>query len=271
MTFTPMRRSQIVETVCKLDREFSDLEAQYHSEDKSVQTQLDERKAAIDEELSMLYVEYRDGLPKVLLSRCPFCHTVAELSMDNFGLDGLWWSVDSPIRKIEYSPDPHFLAYTGAVELQPPLESMDRLVAPGPQAPFVVPSVLSHPNVKAVLYSLPIGLHRAFTIWYFANPIPFYLPLVNDWGIESYTQQTGQFDKTGRPIYSTAEAYHDESDFDFELEPWIRRGKLLWILPNDPSLKLNDRTDGCPYLNLPGKREEMYLKNGEAWSGEDSD
>src|SRR4051794_34893741 len=68
-------------------------------------------------ELRGLAEDYRRGVPVVPISRCPFTQDVLRHSFDFFGLDGLWWNYDDPVRPVEDLLATYF-ALTGSVWLQ---------------------------------------------------------------------------------------------------------------------------------------------------------
>ena len=204
---------------------------------------------------------YREQIPVLPLSRCPFTKIVYEHSIDPFGLDGLWWDYRSPNRPLEMLRG-NVLAFTGAVQVGKPLEQMPFLCRPGPEAPFVVPRILSRSGVRAVLYSLPIGVHIGYVITYFADPAPDNLEGFNDWGTDFY-----QFESdTDRLGWNQASA--TAADHDFSLEPYLTSRQLLWISPGDESMTLREGVQGCPYLDLEGSRVPQLVQDGERWLAE---
>ena len=57
----------------------------------------------------------------------------------------------------------------------------------------------------------------------------------------------------------------DPADFDYDLELYIRTGRLLWIAPGDETLTLRSTVEGCPFLGLPGMRHPVGLRDGVIW------
>jgi hypothetical protein len=196
---------------------------------------------------SELLRAYRDGLPQVPLSRCPFTQAVYSPAFDPFGLDGPWWDYYAGQRPFA-EPPTHWIALTGAMQLDPVLDDVPFLRIPGPAVPYVHPRLLECDGVKAVLYSLPVGRHAAFPIVYFAAEWPAGVRMPNLWGASFYRTFSGAGD-TG-----WYETYDRAADRDFDLAKWIEAGKLLWISPGDPEMALQPSAAGCPYLNLPGAR-----------------
>ena len=226
-----------------------------------------ERRALIDayhrarqsgdrDEARAVAAEYEAATPIVALSRCPFTGEVFETSLDLFGIDGLWWIYDRDIR-------PHvdtigtLFAFTGALVIDGPVADVPTLAMVGPGRPFVVPRILDHPALRAVVSSVLIGEHVGFPIVYFAQPIPADLERVDDWGhsIHYFT------DGAGNPTSAHATEYDPDKDFD--LAPWIERGKLSWIDAGDLDLTLRSDVQACPYLGLDGPTGRQYIEGGQ--------
>jgi hypothetical protein len=202
--------------------------------------------------------DYVAGVPIVSLSRCPFTGQVFETSLDIFGIDGLWWAYDYDYRPY-VEPIPTFFAWTGAMQLDGPIPSWSLKAMVGPSAPFVLPRILEHPHVRAVVSSVLIGEHIGFPIVYYASPLPHDLERVDDWGhrFHSYLRPDGS--------PTSAHSVQDPNEQDFELGPWIEQGKLSWIEPGDLRLDVRSGLEHCPYLDLPGERRRRYVQEGETW------
>lgn len=201
---------------------------------------------------------YRERLPVLALSRCPFTKTPYEHSIDPFGIDGLWWDHRSPNRPLELLQGT-VLAFTGALDVKTPIERMPLLCRPGPGAPFVVPRLLAREGVRAVISSLPIGRHSGYVIVYFADPVPDDLERFNDWGTDFY-QFESDTDRMGWNQGSAGAADHD-----FDLEKYLTSGQLMWIAPGDASLELRSGAGNCPYTGLKGSRLQQLVQDGERW------
>jgi len=187
---------------------------------------------------------YRDHVPLVALSRCPFSGEVVYHSLDHFGLDGLWWRYHVPIRPLEMLPGT-FVGLQGAVAIQRAPESIPFEVRPGPNAPFLNPRVMADPCVKAVISSVSIGGNVGYPICYFTAAQGQAFPRCNTWGTDRWTVLSND----GVLQWDAVE--DDESTFIFDLEPWIRDERVLWISRDDTTLTLRRGAEGCPYLVLP--------------------
>ncbi len=231
------------------------------------QKALEAQMAGMEKEIRDLLQCYLEGLPVLALSRCPFTGEALSLAIDNLGLDGLWWNNDAPKRPENKLPATYF-ALDGALKLGGEPEKASFLCSPGPDMPFVLPRLLEFVQVKAVISSIKIGPHTAYPIVYYADPMLSGEKRVNDWGTERYWE-TGsiipELYTPGQYISLTP----DTSEYDFDLVPWIRRGKLLWIMPGDESLTLHGHVSRCPYLDLPGSRRLKYIRDGKVWEEEE--
>lgn len=217
---------------------------------------MDNESTPIDEEIYQLGETYRNSLQDLAISRCPFTGQVLNYSIDNEGLDGLWWNFYDPIRK--ESPNMGtFLALTGAIKLNQPPDDTDFLVEVGPEIPYVLPELLNDENTLAVLSSFKIGAHTAFVVVYFSKNPSSVILRPDEWGTDRYYYQ----DEIGEVVWSQADEIMKIKDF--ELVPWIEAGKLFWVLPEDRALNLRADVRQCPYIGLIGNKNTQIIQNGE--------
>jgi hypothetical protein len=205
---------------------------------------------------------YKELLPEIPVARCPSTGVVIRWPIDTVDLTGWFWDYDAPMRRVVPLP-PTWRAMTGAVRLTEPVEPAPFLCSPGPGVPFVVTRIIESPDIQAVISQVPIGRHIGWPITYF-GPTLRGVRLVDLWGTRSYPV----FDDEGTWI-GWANAIPDVGDYDLDLEPWLRSGKLLWIEPGDESATLRDGVEGCPYLALEGVRKLQYLQDGKLWYSRD--
>ncbi|NDL67790.1 hypothetical protein [Anaerotalea alkaliphila] len=194
----------------------------------------DEAYTRVVTRMQELEEEYRQALPLLPVSRCPFTGEVLEASFDVQGLGGLWWLPDNAVRKDEeFSRRPStFFALDGALHVGGPVEAAPFVRFLGPDRPGVVGEVLSRPEVKAVLSTMRVGEDTLWWVAYFAHPMVHEVPRINDYGADRYQVR-------GEDGFAYFDSYYwSEEDYDFELEHWVREGKLLWIKPGDESLGL---------------------------------
>jgi hypothetical protein len=153
----------------------------------------------------------------------------------------------------------------GAVHLQgkkvvgPALEA-----AIGPEVPYVIPRLLELGNMTAVIGEVGMATgYKAYTIAYFADPRPHDKHLTADWPDTSYTWRT-MFGETASVI--------PVDKWDFDLKPWITKGKVRWCVPGSgnekvaPAAKSITGAEDCPYLDLKGRREYLMVRGDRVWN-----
>jgi len=199
---------------------------------------------------------YREGVPLVPVSRCPFTGEVVYHSLDPFGIDGLWWRYRAPIRPLERLPRT-FAGLSGAMRIAEPLERNPFEVRPGPTAPFLIPRIMQDPEVTAVVSSVRIGRHDGYPVCYFASSRGQVFPRCNTWGSDRWVL----LDHDG--VLQWDEVDDNESLFSYDLESWIREGRLLWISEADPTVSLRRGLEGCPYLGLTVRQDPGRIVGDE--------
>lgn len=202
--------------------------------------------------------EYGDRLPRVPVSRCPLTKQVLKRVLDPFGLDGPFW-YKSRVVEIEEPPPPQsFKVLLGALNLHG--RSPDEVqaeVIPGPEVPFVVPTLLELPGMRAVISR--IELDQGDTVhliaYYSLEEIP-----MQDMHQHWLEQDLWYAGEGGGTSWLTK-----NDPYDYELAPWIENGCLAWIEPGDRELVVHDRSSSrpCPYLALPGDQHPQSLSGGE--------
>ncbi len=204
--------------------------------------------------VEQVFLRYEELLPEVTVARCPHSGELVRWRIDTYGLDGRFWEYDTAVRDLPARLPRAWLAMTGAMRLVEPVEHTPYVVNPGPGVPFVVPRVLAHPGVRAVIAEVPVGAHTGWAISYFGPKPP--VRLVNTWGKASYPVYRdgvqGGWDADSPAM----------SDYDFALTKWLRSGALAWIAPGDESATLREGADGCPFVALPGPRKVPLILNG---------
>ncbi len=256
--FTAERRRALLDECFSLQRKLDELGSLIERASGTETPDLIKEEKNILQRWSGLKNEYVAGVPVTSLSCCPFTGQVMQHSIDHFGLDGLWWNFGAACRPVEQLPETYF-AFAGALRLTGSPPWFPFVCKPGPELPYVLPRMLRHPAIKAVISTGSIGEHQGFAITYFAKPVPYEIPRVNTWGANEYKclDDGGNLRWGSRP--------DNLSDKDFDLAPWIANGKLLWIPPGDTTLTLRDTVSGCPYIGLDGRRAITYIQNGKVW------
>jgi len=212
------------------------------------------REFALQEKLLERYTELLTAVP---VSRCPFCGVVLNYSFDAMGLEGMWWCKDAIV---EASPpeESHFRVLLGSIDFhgrEPEEAEPNGSVIPGPGAPFVVPRLLGMEGMIAVMSCLTLpNDDTAYLISYFSEEEMNEYELHQPWARESYDVHDvdGEFESWGTVADS----------WDFELQPWIDKGRLKWIDPGDKSLTIKD-SGKCPYVGLPGTRQPQVIESGK--------
>ena len=252
--------------------------------DYEIATTVGEAPESVAEELDTLRGrlsdardQYRLNVPVLPLSRCPITRQVAYHSIDPYGLDGLWWDNQVPIRPVEALPST-FIMVLGALKLGAGPEKAPFPVRPGPEAPYVVPEVLRHPRVKAVVSTVQVGAHTAYPVFYYGVDWEKDIEPMNNWGANhwSYLDRDGNLrhhEYGAVPLSDDSYLEGLEGDegeeedegytVDYELRRWVEDGKLLWIALGDRTFTLREGAPGCPYLDLPGSRVFSLIVDGE--------
>jgi hypothetical protein len=253
----PDDRSQFLKGCFARMRGFEKLRAQMDQEKANPDAYLEALHEHLSKRIHEDWVDYERRLPVLPLSICPFTRYVWQHSIDPYGLDGLWWNYEKPIRRREEPGGGLALCFTGAVRLRYPLEPAPFLCRPGPEAPYVIPRLLKNPDVKAVISTVKIGQHEGYLVVYYGRGLPPGCARPNDWGA-SYCRWR---DASGISNWSAAE--DNEKEWDFDLKPWLASGRLLWVAPGDPHFALRDEIYCCPYRRMSGRREGVSIRNGK--------
>jgi hypothetical protein len=202
-----------------------------------------------------LSAEYSRKVQRVPVSRCPFSGELVVHSLDTFGIDGLWWDSEAPVRPSETLPG-SFFALTGAMALAGNVEYTPFLVRPGPGVPFVIPWIITHPAIHAVLFTVRIGPHTGYPVCYFCSSGGDLPARPSPWGATEWSGEASP----GRYGWSSRETAMSEMDFD--IGRWIQKGKLSWIAPGDTGFTLQDRIEGCPYRDVTGGTATVTVFEG---------
>lgn len=233
-----------------------------------------------EQRFCQLIQQYKAEVPIVPISRCPYCQAINYHSIDSYDLDGLWWWSQQTLLAVLRRPRErhrlcsHFWSLSGAVRLGTPLTPSPILVKPGAEVPFVFTHILHH-SMRVVVSSIAVGVHTAFPIVYYSEtkPVQVQHPFL-EWSNNAavLVQENGRietiFDNpTNNPIYYPSTIGNSSFGADsFDLAPWIQQGQVFWIAPGDESLMLRQAIEGCPYLQLDGRRDRLYIQDGKCWT-----
>lgn len=253
--FTQEERQELLAEFFPTYRSWQALDYRLSVAGKSLPADLVQKLDVFDSTLMDLRQRYCDGLPFLPISRCPFTNQVVYHSLDPYGIDGLWWNYEAPVRPVENFP-PTVHSITGALRITGEVAPVPFLCVPGPGVPYVLPEILSHNSVTAVLSSLPIGNHTGYVILYFTGSSGDGIPRADNWGMDHWELPgAGGSQDWGEGIRGVRQA-------DFDLAPWIEKKKLLWIPPGDSMISLHSGIDGCPYIGLDGSRTLQRVRDG---------
>jgi hypothetical protein len=215
----------------------------------------------LNAQLRTAWAEYQRGLPMVAMSRCPFTGEVWSHSIDHYGIDGFWWSVYQPIRRLDEPNGGGFYAFRGAMVAPAESPGMPFLAEPGPEVPFVIGRLMQFPSIVAVVSHVRIGELDAYPIVYFTHTDLPPDERTNDWGADSFSYRGEQ------GYYEEREYFDAEDEFLYDLEPWVASERVRWIAPGDESLTVRVGTAGCPYLQLTARHAVWRCKEGRIWWG----
>ena len=207
------------------------------------------------ERSSLARAAYVAILPYRTVSRSPIDGELTTIKFDDVDLDGLWWDAYEPARGD--LPD-GVISFGGAMRLSDDVAVAPFLASPGPGVPFVHPGLLGRDGVVGVVSSVSVGRHIGYPIVYYATSVPSGAPLLDWWGARSYSYRTAGRSQAG-------ENPSHEGDWDYDLAPWIRIQKLMWIAPGDEEWQLSREVEGCPYIDLPGEKRIARVQAGDVW------
>jgi hypothetical protein len=196
--------------------------------------------------------DYFDRIPVLNMSVCPFDGKTLMRSFDPFGLDGPWWPPDA----VPAEPDacPHFCVLLGALHFagRKP-RAGEFAVYPGPGVPYVVPRLLSHPSMVAVISQIRMeNGYLAYPISYFAERRPPVRKITAGWARTNFVYTTQSGDSEWRI---------PNDPWDFDLKPWIETGRIRWCEPASDNSRLNEGpADSCPYLGIQGARHRVVVQ-----------
>ena len=198
-----------------------------------------------------LWREYFARLPRLPLSRCPYCGDLLRWMFDPFGLEGFWWQAQLPFEE-EYKPKAckHFILLLGALNLNglPPKGGREE-ASPGPEVPYVIARFLNaHPTRVVVIsaFSMHNG-YTAYPIAYFSEEEP-----------HDYSASTASWCRETRDPGGWIDSKLEILDYD--LQPWVEQGKIRWIESGDESHTLVSEPKSFPYQDLPGKRKPLIIR-----------
>lgn len=253
------RRSTLIEAIAEAVRARDAVAGDLNLAGDENRESLARKFNGVQNELMALFYDYEDSLANVALSRCPFTGDLMHYRMDTEGLDGPWWNNEVPARPPEETGDTVF-AVTGSVRLPEDPPHLPFRCKPGPAVPYVVPRLLVHSEIKAVVSTIKIGELAAYPVVYFSEDPPHDIARINTWGLDHYVAE-----KPGGEGYSVA-IPDFPVDFEPSLEFYIESGRLLWIAPGDETMTLRSTVADCPYVGMTGRQYPVGLEAGKIWN-----
>jgi hypothetical protein len=209
--------------------------------------------------------QYVEGLPRLVVGRCPFCERLTRRTVDVFGLDGPWWNVHGPDTTPEACE--HYLVTLGALNFlgqdkQQAVRDSKGQIEPGPEVPFIVPRLMRLGNVRCVICAHNVDDSR-FTIFcmsYYADP-----PLPAELGVQPWPRNVFYFRPHDRHAERHVAWSSRDEERDFEIADWIDDAdqRVGWLAPGDEHSALMFRnTSGCPFIGVPGSQADISIREG---------
>lgn len=207
--------------------------------------------------------------PYVLISRCPYCGMAIWAKVGVFSLvDEFWYREDSDGRDdvAERFRCRHLFCLDGGLNLngyQPteahaPITVTNDTIPMAAEVPFVKPRVLTLPTMLAVVHSFPVAdKYTAYPIIYFAEVQPPQQEFCIGWARQEYVDH---YRPTGQGVVMIGRRTDAQ---DYELDKWVRQGKLFWLDPGDEEHPLvRGPAEAFPYRNIAGRRHPYLIKEG---------
>ncbi len=187
----------------------------------------------------------------------------------NFGvftLDANFWLLDYDSAK-NVSPEsicPHLFALDGALNLQnnppPPklngFKMMRFKITMAAEVPFVKPRILNKDGVIAVIHSVSnAGKYIGYSVSYFTKEKIPQSDFCIGWARQEYVDH---LDGISNATFSGKRS--DKQDYD--LIPWIKKEKLLWLEENAGNISLSKEEENFSYSNIQGRKHPYVIENG---------
>jgi len=206
--------------------------------------------------------EYFRRLPRLVISKCPFCNKPFKHSFDPWGLNGPWWWTDRLCEVIEPNDCGHFRVLQGAYDLkgrQP--NDVKEGVEPGPEIPFVVPRLFKLPSMVAVIGTLGMANGDiAYPIVYFSTAKIAAIDLYKEWGRSEYWFK----DDKGNSCWTIP-----NSKWDFELKPYMQKGKVRFVdLKGGKGASFLSGKKCAPFMGMKGEHSPQMISWGEMAHGD---
>ena len=230
---------------------------------------LDDEYDVLDSQKRQLRYAFIRCQPYVLISRCPYCGMAIWAKVGIFSLvDEFWYreASDGQDDIPERFRCSHLFCLDGALNLNghlpsdahAPITVTNDTIHMAAEVPFVKPRVLNLPTMAAVVHSFPVAdQYTAYPVVYFAEEQPAQQEFCIGWARQEYVDRL-------RPASPGIVMIGRRTDAqDYELDKWVRKGKLLWLDPaNDEHPLVRVPAETFPYGNIAGRRHPYTIKEG---------
>lgn len=207
--------------------------------------------------------------PDVLVAICPYCARKiwARIKHGVFTLCASFWVMEYDDGKTvtDDSKCEHLFVMDGALNLnnQPVPEKISAFsfvrtkIYMGAEIPFVKPRLLEKDGVIAVIHSISIaGKYIGYPITYFTKNYISQNEFATGWAREEYVAR----DQTVSSATFVGERAEPQ---EYDLEKWIERKKIRWLIEDKEDLALNSENHIYPYYNISGRRNPYLIEKGE--------
>jgi hypothetical protein len=233
-----------------------------------------ERLRLLGSKADQAMYEFGGRQPYVLVSRCPYCEKPIWMKVGIFSLaDQFWYREDSDGREevADESLCPHLFCVDGALNLNghQPSEARRPMTAisdpdeirMAAEVPFVKLRVLNLPTMVAVIHSFRIAeRYTAYPVVYFTEQQPEQTEYCIGWARTEYFDHVRHSE--GKPAGATFIGKRSDAQ-DYELEKWVRKGKLFWLDPEDEDPPLaRGPVEAFPYSHVAGRRHPYLIRDG---------
>jgi hypothetical protein len=220
---------------------------------------------------SELRFELGRRTPVVLIAICPFCGIEVWQKVGVFSLlDSLWYQSSNNGKWVfRDSKCPHLFCVDGALNLhghtpteqgQAFLTFRKTAIVMAAGVPFVKPRILTFPTMQAVVHSIPVAeRYTAYPVVYFAERLPAeHISFCIPWASTGFSGWHPY--RNGQKIGFIGKRTDRQ---DYELLPWIERGKLKWVDPVTEDKLVDGPPGAFPYAHITGRRHPYIIKQGE--------
>lgn len=207
-----------------------------------------EKADALKAELAALKAAYWARLPVYLLARCPICGGAVREAVDTFSLNGLGWRNRQP-DGFGWRSGRHYEAACAHAQIvaygvnlngiRP--DDVTQWVGIGSERPFVMAPLIALDDTYVVMHTLPVGRADGRSDQTYTLHFTTY-----------FTADSAAFEAVTRPFHQEQTLFVPGLG-DYELRPWVERGKLYWLDGDDPALPLRGGpADAFPYGDMAG-------------------